>query len=137
MVVVLGVAALLIAAALWLNTDAPSPLAVPRLVETFTVLPCAPNTTVGMEGCKEHQVLALDGTINRLRVAIDAASPISAGVFDAHERAWYQARQRHCRAVAARDAGGSIEPVVFGACLIDADLRHVAALRDQLASATS
>ena len=135
-VVVVGVAALMFAAALWLSSDAPSAPSAPRLVESFSVLACSPKTTVGIEGCEEHRILALDRTINRLRVTIDASSPISSGVFNASEHAWYLARQRHCRAVAAVYEGGTIQPVVFGACLVKADLRHVALLRKTLDDAS-
>ena len=42
----------------------------PVVTETFTVLPCSTQTTVGMEGCAEHTVLELDKRINTLAARI-------------------------------------------------------------------
>lgn len=131
-VVVVGLAALMIAAALWLSSDAPSAPAAPRLVETFRVPTCRPGTT-GVEGCAERRVLALDATINRLRDEIISAAPFAARDFIAGERDWYAARERRCRGLAT----GTVENLARSACLINADRLHVSVLVERLDDATS
>ena len=131
-VVVVGLAALMIAAALWLSSDAPSAPSAPRLVETFRVPACRAGTT-GAEGCAERRVLALDATINQLRGEIVAAAPYAARDFIAGERQWYAAREWRCRGRAT----GAVETLARSACLIDADQLHVSVLIERLDDATS
>ncbi len=131
-VVVVSLAALMFAAALWLSSDAPSAPAAPRLVETFRVSACRPGPA-GAEGCAERRVLALDATINRLRDEIISAAPYAAREFVATERAWYAARERHCRGLGT----GAVETLGRSACLINADRLHVSVLVERLDDATS
>ncbi len=124
--VVVGLAALMIVAALWLASDSPSAPVAPRLVETFHVAPCRPGL-VGAEGCAERRVLRLDATINRLRAEIVNAAPYAARDFITAERSWYDARERTC---AARTRG--VESLASSRCLINADLLHLSVLVERL-----
>ena len=131
-VVVVGVAALMFAAALWLSSDAPRALNAPRLEESFHVATCRSGSS-GAGGCAERRVLALDVTINRLRDEIVSAAPYAARDFIAAERTWYAARERRCRGLAS----GAVETLARSACLINADELHVSVLVERLDDATS
>lgn len=131
-VVVLSLAALLIAAALWLASDAPTSPTPPRLIEPFHLRACR-SGSAGEVGCEQHRVLVLDATINALRREVVAAAPYAAGDFVASEHAWYAARQSQC---AASGPGASSSLTVL-TCLANADRLHVGALRERFDDAAS
>ena len=123
--VVVGLAALMFAGALWLASDSPSAPVAPRLVETFHVRVCRPGA-VDAEGCAQRRLLRLDATINRLRAEIVNAAPYAARDFIDAERAWYGARERTC------DATRGAESLATTTCLISADQLHVSVLVERL-----
>ena len=124
--VVVGLAALMIAAAAWLATDSPATPRAPRLVEAFRVTHCGTGAR-GAKACAERHVLALDATINRLREQIVAAAPYAASDFIAAERRWDAARERRCGTTT-----GTVEALARSACLIRADRRHLGVLFERL-----
>jgi uncharacterized protein YecT (DUF1311 family) len=104
---------------------------VPALHETFTLLPCSPSTTLGLEGCAEHRVIAADRRVDQLRqrVATRLATPAARRDFRRVESTWVRYRQRLCTLEATSREGGSLAPVVVAQCLARVDLDHLRDLR--------
>lgn len=102
------------------------------LREVFTTLPCNQVTTIGLEGCAEHQILGLDRRINNLRrrlfAALRTATPQAD--FVAGEAAWTAYRSSLCLSEAGAYQSGSLAPVVFANCLVHGDQRHLVTLRE-------
>jgi uncharacterized protein YecT (DUF1311 family) len=122
-------------------TATPSPAAsgMPTVTEVFTVLPCPahPKETVEIEGCAEHQIVRLDGQINRTAKAlyrgqVDAATKASlAGA----QQAWIAYRQAECVAEAAPYTGGTLYPIAFSNCEVRLDqarLRDLHTMKEEL-----
>jgi uncharacterized protein YecT (DUF1311 family) len=87
--------------------------------ESFTPLPCPKKqvSTLDLEGCAEHSLLASDAKANALAARIWRALPASGRpAFARGERAWLAYRSASCNAEAARYAGGTIQPVAFLGC---------------------
>lgn len=122
------------------TTLAPPPPtnSVPVLREVFTLLPCDQLTTIGLEGCAEHQSHRLDAGINTLRRQLYATLRTSAarGYFVAAEVAWTTYRSSLCQSEASVYQGGSLAPVAYARCLVRNDQRHLTALRDAAARVT-
>ena len=116
-----------------------SSLVAPTVTETFTLLPCSKTTTIGLEGCAEHRILALDERINALR------RQIFAGLFDnaarrrfiRAETSWFAYRRSTCLSDSDVNEGGSLAPVDFANCTVLLDQRHVADLTALLAGYAS
>ncbi|MDE3007456.1 MAG: DUF1311 domain-containing protein [Acidobacteriota bacterium] len=110
--------------------EAPA-LVPPILRETFTPLSCQRSTTLGMEGCAEHQVLYLDVLINQQRRAIfrTLAPGTARRDFVAAETSWQRSRRLACVSVADEYGAGSFTPVAFADCLVTLNRAHLTSLR--------
>jgi uncharacterized protein YecT (DUF1311 family) len=99
---------------------------LPVLKEKFTLLSCNKNTTIGLEGCAEHRIIALDKRINSLRHHVFLLLNHQAGRdFILAENDWFTYRQAMCTSESDINAGGSLEPVDFAQCLVRLDAQHV------------
>ena len=115
-------------------TTGTGPSALPRIHESFTLLPCphgktARGTTVGIEGCLEHAIVGLDTrirTAERSGLALVGASGRRSLV--RAERGWLHYRREFCTAEASGYAGGTLQPVIFAECVARANREHLAAL---------
>jgi uncharacterized protein YecT (DUF1311 family) len=108
---------------------ASSTLVLPVLREKFTLLSCNENTTIGMEGCAEHRIIALDKRINTLRHDVFRLLDHQAGRdFILAENDWFTYRQAMCASESDVNAGGSLESVDFAQCLVRLDAQHVSEL---------
>lgn len=115
-------------------------LTAPVIHETFTVLPCSgkvgARTTLQLEGCAEHQVVAADAKIDALNVKIFAllTSTSQQVAFTTGHNSWLAFRRKFCLSASDIYQGGSYAPVVYINCvdLIDGD--HVRDLQDYLAA---
>jgi uncharacterized protein YecT (DUF1311 family) len=108
---------------------ASSTMVLPVLKENFTLLSCNENTTIGLEGCAEHRIIALDKRINTLRRGIFHLLNNQAGRdFILAENDWFTYRHAMCSSESDVNAGGSLEPVDFGRCLVRLDAQHVSEL---------
>jgi len=103
-------------------------LSPPVIREKFTVLPCNHETTVGLEGCAEGQLLATDHRIN-VEVALlfrvlDGATQRRS--FVTSEDLWFKYRDADCQSVASIYGGGTLAPVEFADCeVLDNESRSV------------
>jgi len=116
---------------------APSTSTTPPLLhESFTLLACNNRTTIGLEGCAEHQLLVQDHLVNQLR---DRVTHLLIGnsarrQFFLAESDWFRYRQAACQSESDSNAGGSLAPVDFAICAVRLDQQHVTELRVQQAS---
>lgn len=124
------------AATLALGAGAPAAAAnkrsAPVIHENFTPLACPskPRTTVQLEGCAEHKVLAIDRTIDGLNAK--AFAKLGAGgraAFITSNAAWVSYRDAACTAEASIYNGGSVQPVAYANCLVSIDSSHVSELK--------
>jgi uncharacterized protein YecT (DUF1311 family) len=83
-----------------------------------------------MEGCAEQRVLRSDRRIDALAATAFrlVRGSRNRAAFVAGERAWLRYRDATCTADASSDAGGTVQPVVYGSCLAARDRAHVAEL---------
>jgi len=83
-----------------------------------------------MEGCLEHKTQRSDAGIRAEERRAFALLRSSAGrrAFGRGERAWLGYRGATCSAEASQFQGGSIRPVIFGACVADANRAHLESL---------
>ena len=105
-------------------------LELPVLRESFTLLPCAHNTTLGIEGCVEHRILVFDAVINLLRHQIVGLLNNTAANRDfvIAEIDWFTYRRALCSSESDQYEGGSLVPVVFANCVVRLDQRHITEL---------
>ena len=106
-------------------------LSPPVVHEPFTPLPCtgAPGhrTTLEMEGCAEMRILASDGKIDALKVAIfgrlfdDAARRR----FIAGHNAWLTYRRAYCLSASDVFEGGTAADVGYADCVAGDNSEHV------------
>lgn len=110
----------------------PGPLSVPVVREAFTLLACGKSTTLGLEGCAEHHVVALDRTINQLRRTLwpHLTTRSARADFVAAELAWFRYRRSSCISQSDLYQGGSLSVVTYADCLIAFDRQHIGDLRD-------
>ena len=113
-----------------------APVTPPLLHESFTLLACNHRTTIGLEGCAEHQLLVQDHLINQLRdrvvhLLIDNSARRQ---YFLAESDWFRNRQAACQSESDSNAGGSLAPVDFAICAVRLDQQHVTELRVQQAS---
>lgn len=109
---------------------AKSALVPPVLGETFALLPCSQDTTLGLEGCAEHRILVLDSRINIwsrevFRHLYDNAARRR---FIVAEVDWTAFRRAACLSEADTDEGGSLVAVDFANCVVRLDQQHVSEL---------
>jgi uncharacterized protein YecT (DUF1311 family) len=122
---VLSVVALaLVAASAALAASGPPPIK-----ETFTLLPCPkhPVSTLELEGCAEHRIVALDRKIDAKAQAIWKKLP-SAGAkahFVAAERSWFAYRRATCLSRADLNAGGTLAVIDYASCVVDLNATHL------------
>jgi uncharacterized protein YecT (DUF1311 family) len=113
---------------------AAAPLAAPVIKEPFTLLPCpkgsAKDTTLGMEGCAEHRIVASDKQIDQLAKQIFGKLQDNAARrrFVAGETAWLAYRRASCNSRSDVYEGGSLAVVVFGTCEAGLNTQHIADL---------
>jgi uncharacterized protein YecT (DUF1311 family) len=110
----------------WLMSGAAfasSTLTPPVITEHFTLLPCNKNTTIGMEGCAESQLLALDRRVNKEVALIFTELPTARQKreFNEAENAWFAYRGTDCQSFAAVYEGGSFAPVEYAQCEVRDD----------------
>lgn len=105
---------------------------VPVLHEPFTLLACNQLTTIGLEGCAEHQILHYDGLINHQREQLVATLRTAAArdAFINAEVNWTRYRSNFCSSEASADSGGTLYPVVYANCEVNSDQRHLTALHE-------
>jgi uncharacterized protein YecT (DUF1311 family) len=98
-------------------------LTPPVITEHFTRLPCNKNTTIGMEGCAESQLLALDRRLNEEVALIfsQLSTTRQQRDFNAAENAWLAYRGTDCQSFAAVYEGGSFAPVEYAQCEVHDD----------------
>ena len=104
----------------------------PVIHEKFTPLGCPgkPMTTLQIEGCAEHKVLAIDKTIDGLAAKVFARlKGSSRATFVAASGDWLQYRNAACAAEASIYNGGSVQPVAYANCLVSLDGSHVSDLK--------
>jgi len=104
--------------------DASAAVSPPVITEPFKpVLACNRNTTIGMEGCGEHKVLAADRQLNAdVGVIFDLLT--SAGSrrdFVFAQTTWVSYRNADCRSQSDVYSGGSEQAVVYVLCLAAGD----------------
>ncbi len=112
-----------------LNPDAkakvvPAP-APPAITEQFKpVLPCNNNTTLGQEGCAEHEVVAADRQLNAdIKVVFGLLADDTARQdFVAAQMAWTRYRSADCSSQSDVYEGGTEQPVLYGLCLASDDV---------------
>jgi uncharacterized protein YecT (DUF1311 family) len=112
----------------------------PVIHEQFTLLPCPmhPDTTVALEGCSEHAIVATDHRIDLQvkKIFNLLTAPGARPAFVAGERSWLRYRNASCSAQSSAYAGGSGQPVLYAQCLLQRNRSHLvdlAALRKTLA----
>jgi uncharacterized protein YecT (DUF1311 family) len=96
----------------------------PVIIENFKpVLACNPDTTVGMEGCGEHRVIAADTQLDAdVKVIFDLLRGGAARRdFVSAQTAWLAYRNADCRSQSDAYLGGSEQPVVYVDCLAGDD----------------
>ena len=107
----------------------------PVVHERFTLLSCPakPATTLQIEGCAEHRVIALDRTIDTLNAKAFARLG-KAGRRELIETNsdWVTYRDAACTTEASIYSGGSIQPVAYASCLVSIDGSHATELKRML-----
>jgi uncharacterized protein YecT (DUF1311 family) len=96
----------------------------PVISEHFTLLPCNKNTTLGMEGCAEVQLLRADKRLNQ-QVAIIFDLFRAKGQkleFVKAENSWFTYRGEDCESFSDIFQGGSIAPVDYANCEAQDDM---------------
>ena len=106
---------------------APSP---PVIHEPFTLLPCPmhPETTVALEGCSEHAIVAtdrqIDAQVKKIFALADCAGRTNVA-FVGSERSWLRYRNASCNAQSSFYSGGSAQPVAYAQCLLQRNRSHL------------
>jgi len=127
------VASVVVAAATWLaqpgvastsrqqdNASVGGALKPPVITEDFRpLLECNPNTTVGQEGCGEHEVVVADRQLNAdVKVVFSLlANDGARSDLVAAQTAWLTYRRTDCVSESDVYQGGSEQPVVYVNCL--------------------
>jgi len=111
------------------TTDVPSTstattLQAPGVIhEYFTLLSCSPGTTIGLEGCSEHQLLMLDARIvaSQRNIFSLLRSRAARGRFAIGTREWLLYRRSTCLVASDAYEGGTLAPVTYANCLVLVD----------------
>jgi uncharacterized protein YecT (DUF1311 family) len=96
----------------------------PMISEHFTLLPCNKNTTLGMEGCAEAQLLRADKRLNQ-QVTIVFELFRTKGQkleFVKAENSWFTYRGEDCQSFSDIFEGGSLAPVDYANCEVQDDM---------------
>jgi uncharacterized protein YecT (DUF1311 family) len=94
------------------------------ITEVFRpVLPCDKNTTVGQEGCGEHELLAADQRLDRdVKVIFGLLGDKSAArAFVTAQITWITYRNEDCASQSDVYEGGTEQPVAYVYCLVADD----------------
>jgi uncharacterized protein YecT (DUF1311 family) len=103
------------------------PLKPPVIVEPFTLLACNRETTIGLEGCLEHRIAALDHRIDADTALLFRLLPTEGArrQLAAAQKAWASYRLADCRSQAEANASGTLAGVDAASCeLRDSTTRH-------------
>ena len=95
----------------------------PVIAESFTLLPCDQGSTIGMEGCQEHRLVAADKRINRevsLLFTVLHDNAARSRLLRA-ETDWFAYRQADSASQADIYEGGSESDVVAVECAVNDD----------------
>ena len=105
------------------DTQVASGLSAPVITEAFKpVLPCNQNTTVGQEGCGEHEVVAADKQLNAdVKVIFDLLDKAAGRAFVTVQTTWITYRTEDCTSQADIYQGGTELPVAYVYCLASDD----------------
>jgi uncharacterized protein YecT (DUF1311 family) len=110
----------------------PAPPTLPDFRERFTpVLPCPrkPVTTLDMEGCAERDIVKTDAAIDaQARAVFSLLTSRGRRAFVSAERSWLAYRKASCTVEASKYEGGSLEPVIFGLCVVKKNRSHLGEL---------
>jgi uncharacterized protein YecT (DUF1311 family) len=107
----------------------------PVIHEAFTLLPCPknPGTTLEIEGCYEHQIVATDRKINaKARAIFVKLAPRERAGFVRGEHEWLAYRRDTCAAEASKYAGGTLAGVVDASCQAARNKTHLTDLGELL-----
>jgi uncharacterized protein YecT (DUF1311 family) len=107
----------------------------PVIHEKFTLLACPskPTTTVQIEGCAEHKVIAADKTIDGLNAKVFAKLKQDGRAdFVAANSDWLAYRNQACTTEASIYDGGTIQPIAYANCLVSIDNSHIGELKTML-----
>lgn len=127
-----GAATLVFCAAAPASVSAATKLSAPVIHEQFTPLACPrkPRSTVQLEGCAEHKVVATDRTIDALNAKIFGRLTTAGRVaFNATNTDWVTYRDEACVTESSIYSGGSLHPVAYANCLVSIDSSHVTELK--------
>ena len=115
-----------------------SAMSAPVVTEDFKpVLPCNQNTTIGQEGCGEHEVLAADRELNAdVKIIFDLLGKAPDGAFVAAQTSWVTYRTEDCTSQADIYQGGTELPVAYVYCLASDDTSRRADLKAFFAGVT-
>jgi uncharacterized protein YecT (DUF1311 family) len=108
----------------------------PVIKEVFTPLKCTHDqTTLGMEGCAEQQILKSDKTIDSLNAKIfgKLSSTGKRDFIDGHN-AWLKYRTAYCLSESDVFQGGTEAGVIDARCGVSVSRVHVKELQDFLSS---
>lgn len=99
------------------------PIKPPVIRESFTLLPCNKKTTIGMEGCEEHQLFAADIRIDReVSVLFTLLDDNAARLrLSQAESAWLAYRKADCLSQSDIFQGESEAAVEDAACAVSDD----------------
>ncbi|MGH2862589.1 MAG: lysozyme inhibitor LprI family protein [Solirubrobacteraceae bacterium] len=117
------------------SAGAASTASAPVVHESSTLLACPgkPRTTLQIEGCAEHKVIATDKTIDALNAKIfTRLSKAGRGEFVKTNADWVDYRDAACTTEASIYSGGSVQPVAYANCLVSIDGSHVTELKAML-----
>jgi len=119
------------------SAAAASSASAPVVHEKFTLLPCPskPSTTVQIEGCAEHKVIALDKQIDGLNAKIFAKlNKAGRAELIATNSDWVTYRNEACTTEASVYSGGTLQPIAYANCLVSIDTSHVTELKQMVVS---
>jgi uncharacterized protein YecT (DUF1311 family) len=129
----------LVAAVLAVGTAASAGAATinpPVIKEAFTPLKCTHDeTTLGMEGCAEQQILKSDKMIDSLNAKIFAKLSTSAKKDFIHGHdAWFKYRTAYCLSESDVFQGGTEAGVIEAQCAANINRAHVKEIQGFLSS---
>ncbi|HVW80605.1 MAG TPA: lysozyme inhibitor LprI family protein [Mycobacteriales bacterium] len=117
------------------SSAAPSTAAqpIPSIPESFTLLPCPahrPVTTLQIEGCAEHRIVALDSRVTQIARSVYAELRSAAAKrrLVASQAAWIARRRAVCLEASNAYSGGTLAPVAYATCEVRQDRRRAVAL---------
>jgi uncharacterized protein YecT (DUF1311 family) len=106
------------------------PIKPPVITESFTLLPCNNASTIGMEGCEEHKLVADDKRIDReVGLVFTILHDNAARMRLVHaQTTWFAYQQADSRSQADIYEGGSESVVAAVVCAVNDDTARSADL---------